>query len=133
MSLLLCCVVFMGRRPPRTTRTDTRVPYTALFRSAEARAGGHVGGGGQGDRQGAAIVVVRDDAVVDALVERQRAVDRQTGQGVAIHDLAAVGGARSEEHTSELQSLMRLSYAVLCLKKKSMTKQNCDSQSPTHT
>src|SRR3546814_5600865 len=82
----------MIRRPPRSTRTDTLFPYTTLFRSdvADRRAG--VGG-----RPRAAME--RGRAGGDAQ-ERDR------------------GAGRSEEHTSELQSLMRISYAVFCLKKK---------------
>src|SRR3546814_7566954 len=107
----------MRRRPPRSTRTDTLFPYTTLFRS---------------DRP--------------AMVARSRAVAAQLNKGVTgllkkngvkvftgharLHGGGAVavtgegGGtqvllaARSEEHTSELQSLMRISYAVFCLKKK---------------
>src|SRR3546814_4156800 len=102
----------MIRRPPRATRTDTLFPYTTLFRSNERRAphGGelrshlahgffHVGGGGQILRvcTGEANGVAQPHSVL-----RLR---------VGVH-------RRSEEHTSELQSLMRISYAVFCLKKK---------------
>src|SRR3546814_11591653 len=79
----------MIRRPPRSTRTDTLFPYTTLFRSRFAIA----------------------KAIADDL-EYQRVA----GQGEHRHHHAA--HARSEEHTSELQSLMRISYAVFCLKKK---------------
>src|SRR3546814_7042816 len=82
----------MIRRPPRSTRTDTLFPYTTLFRSERCGAGVEVDRGAAGE------------------VERAQPVD----------DPAA--GLRSEEHTSELQSLMRISYAVFCLKKK--TKKN---------
>src|SRR3546814_5237902 len=102
----------MIRRPPRSTRTDTLLPYTTLFRSAAFRSilpslsrggGSHVGAAG----------------------------------GIPLHHRPSAGGPplspsepgedsaapirpveRSEEHTSELQSLMRISYAVFCLKKK---------------
>src|SRR3546814_2351556 len=80
----------MIRRPPRSTRTDTLFPYTTLFRS-RARARPHGG-------EGAA----------------RRAISRQPERRVG----SAEGVGRSEEHTSELQSLMRISYAVFCLKKK---------------
>src|SRR3546814_7471587 len=88
----------MIRRPPRSTRTDTLFPYTTLFRS---------------DRRQRPVAVlaaqlhVADQPVVVAVGVEQRAVLR--------HRLAV---GRSEEHTSELQSLMRISYAVFCLKKK---------------
>src|SRR3546814_14444563 len=94
---LLFFVVFflMIRRPPRSTRTDTLFPYTTLFRS-------HL----------AVIAAIRAEGVeIDP----------------AIADLAVkqAGIARSEEHTSELQSLMRISYAVFCLKKKIQNILNC--------
>src|SRR3546814_9824782 len=83
----------MIRRPPRSTRTDTLFPYTTLFRSHPFC--GAVGVG---------LGVVEE---IDALVP---------GRGDEVACFAARD--RSEEHTSELQSLMRLSYAVFCLKKK---------------
>src|SRR3546814_2385834 len=79
----------MIRRPPRSTRTDTLFPYTTLFRSGRAR------------RQRLAQCVERGQAQVRSLAQLVVALAR-----------------RSEEHTSELQSLMRISYAVFCLKKK---------------
>src|SRR3546814_8629972 len=82
----------MIRRPPRSTRTDTLFPYTTLVRSGPPR-----GGWLEAD-SGEASVGHRPDR-------------RPAGEGVS-------GMARSEEHTSELQSLMRISYAVFCLKKK---------------
>src|SRR3546814_3871764 len=84
----------MIRRPPRSTRTDTLFPYTTLFRSKRA-AFGH---GFQFQSKG--------------LTRHQPRVDPQW---------STVRG-RSEEHTSELQSLMRISYAVFCLKKKTHKK-----------
>src|SRR3546814_1198143 len=87
----------MIRRPPRSTRTDTLFPYTTLFRS----------GGDQ--RQGEDQLREGEEDVGDA---HQHPVDPAAE--------IAGGGAdqRSEEHTSELQSLMRISDAVFCLKKK---------------
>src|SRR3546814_4966193 len=95
----------MIRRPPRSTRTDTLFPYTTLFRSVERGPGdaggaGDVVGGGLGDPPPADAVDHRGE---DPLIERV--------------------STRSEEHTSELQSLMRISYAVFCLKKKKTIKQ----------
>src|SRR3546814_1903230 len=99
---MLCFVFFflMIRRPPRSTRTDTLFPYTTLFRSQA----------GQDPVVEGTLVFEfeRADAVRDAF---QRVFDRMRP---AIHGV----DARSEEHTSELQSLMRISYAVFCLKKK---------------
>src|SRR3546814_8930991 len=93
----------MTRRPPRSTRTDTLFPYTTLFRSREVALVVDVAGG--------AVRALRE------LVER-----RHRGLGdtaTRAQQIPAHGKqARSEEHTSELQSLMRISYAVFCLKKK---------------
>src|SRR3546814_6502025 len=89
----------MIRRPPRSTRTDTLFPYTTLFRSLDG------------------------DQFLD-LVEEPRIDERQSEHVLHRHPGAECIGQvehslrRSEEHTSELQSLMRISYAVFCLKKK---------------
>src|SRR3546814_10571892 len=95
----------MRLRPPRSTRTDPRFPYTTLF-----RAGGEcVGEDERGEcaRVGAVADPARDAVrQFDALHQRRRA--RPGRDQIVI---------RSEEHTSELQSLMRISYAVFCLKK----------------
>src|SRR3546814_7649376 len=100
----------MIRRPPRSTRTDTLFPYTTLFRSrrtlaaaGEERAGAFARRGDDRPAQviGAAHVSASEPASI-------RVLDREY--------------TRSEEHTSELQSLMRISYAVFCLKKKKITK-----------
>src|SRR3546814_4234818 len=82
----------MIRRPPRSTRTDTLFPYTTLFRSID-------------DHNGFTRVTAY----------RLDCEQRQ-------HPCLERAGGRSEEHTSELQSLMRISYAVFCLKKKKKTK-----------
>src|SRR3546814_2851890 len=98
----------MIRRPPRSTRTDTLFPYTTLFRSR-----------GFGQR----IVGERPR---DALAPAAQPILRKLQDAEAAPDLAEsvhIGIAdRSEEHTSELQSLMRISYAVFCLKKKNIKK-----------
>src|SRR3546814_9596569 len=126
-----CRSVFFGmyRRPPCSTLTYTRFPYTTLFRSAvvHRRRGGvalavqvHVESSFQGSH---------DSAVHGA--EQQRYVDG----GVPVPGcrpqefLGSV--ARSEEHTSELQSLMRISYAVFCLKNK--TKKSPHTTTTIHT
>src|SRR3546814_5840165 len=113
---LYCSLFFFFliiRRPPRSTRTDTLFPYTTLFRSllpsqrqhgdaVEARAG----------RKQRNVIRVRERAEpwpAARLELRRHAVHR-------IDEMDVV--ERSEEHTSELQSLMRISYAVFCLKKK---------------
>src|SRR3546814_1322802 len=92
----------MIRRPPRSTRTDTLFPYTTLFRSLDARA---IKLGG-----------IAEPVFDFALVLGRRHVDEVDHQQPA--QVAQPQLARSEEHTSELQSLMRISYAVFCLKKK---------------
>src|SRR3546814_18512223 len=96
VSVLFLFVFLMIRRPPRSTRTDTLFPYTTLFRSVTVE------------------VVAADEAGV-----------AENENPVADADVGGVGCAgveadvpRSEEHTSELQSLMRISYAVFCLNKK---------------
>src|SRR3546814_1885711 len=91
----------MIRRPPRSTRTDTLFPYTTLFRSLLS----HLALLGEGRRPAA----VRQEAGVTP------ATPTALGDQEAV---ARVHEIRSEEHTSELQSLMRSSYAVFCLKKK---------------
>src|SRR3546814_9844039 len=101
----------MIRRPPRSTRTDTLFPYTTRFRSLARNRNRH--------RE------ADTETVVDGLVQYPRllGIGRQLPAQFAPRE-GAVGalrieqrGIRSEEHTSELQSLMRISYAVFCLKK----------------
>src|SRR3546814_9736381 len=96
----------MIRRPPRSTRTDTLFPYTTLFRSVFDVADDLLEHVFDGDQPGHAAVFVDDDGHVVVIGAEF------TQQHVQ---------ARSEEHTSELQSLMRISYAVFCLKKKTHT------------
>src|SRR3546814_10618488 len=101
----------MLRRPPRSTRTDTLFPYTTLFRSpaqhvlqvpkAAAEPPCEPDAPGQGPR-------------------RQRSARRSA---LLLSRRQPLSAGRSEEHTSELQSLMRISYAVFCLKKKTKRKQ----------
>src|SRR3546814_1315366 len=98
----------MIRRPPRSTRTDTLFPYTTLFRSLyfeEVR---------RWLSKMGAIFCSRS-----ATVKRRRHIARSR--------------ARSEEHTSELQSLMRISYAVFCLKKKKIQNRNEKKQTTHYT
>src|SRR3546814_6442427 len=97
----------MIRRPPRSTRTDTLFPYTTLFRSL-TRA---VGIFGQVMAEYVLTYMLgHERGVLARLVSQvERKWDNRQGQSLA---------GRSEEHTSELQSLMRISYAVFCLKKK---------------
>src|SRR3546814_9220069 len=97
----------MIRLPPRSTRTDTLFPYTTLFRSPVARRVTAVG-------SDAAQVAATPP--LERLPQGQRLV-RQMGIQ-APPERQPERERRSEEHTSELQSLMRISYAVFCLKKK---------------
>src|SRR3546814_1469480 len=102
----------MIRLPPRSTRTDTLFPYTALFRS-------HVcpdGARGQSAAVGARGPGARRDPGGGGAGQRHRPPP-------GAHGPAGEPGHRSEEHTSELQSLMRISYAVFCLKKKKTAEQ----------
>src|SRR3546814_8131062 len=100
----------MIRRPPRSTRTDTLFPYTTLFRSHEVESERRRQRQDRDD--GEQPVKIRSDIPAAANAQKS-VVDHQ-------HEAAwdGEGGGRSEEHTSELQSLMRISYAVFCLKKK---------------
>src|SRR3546814_1796715 len=114
----------MLRRHPESTRTDTRFPYTTLFRSAGA---GEVFDLALVDQPGIEPVREVGEALETALGLALRH-HRRHGVGADVlqrRQRVADGGRaiprRSEEHTSELQSLMRISYAVFCLKKKTTT------------
>src|SRR3546814_4687892 len=96
----------MIRRPPRSTRTDTLFPYTTLFRSAGAAGIGDDAAIGEGFAEQA--LALRVPAVLPG----------GAGRGALFPGESRGPDVRSEEHTSELQSLMRISYAVFCLKKK---------------
>src|SRR3546814_5961077 len=132
----------MIRRPPRSTRTDTLFPYTTLFRSDPPRpAGTGVRGGAHPFRHDLLLIVVEQAARV-GLAERpcrhqQPVADREDhGRYEEKPDRARDRGVeflRSEEHTSELQSLMRISYAVFCLKKKKQIHiDNTHARAQTH-
>src|SRR3546814_4807957 len=105
----------MIRRPPRSTRTDTLFPYPTLFRSQRRPRSPDLTGS-----VGAGL------GVVEELLEDAVELGGERAHGAAGHPAGlGLGGGRdrltdhrSEEHTSELQSLMRISYAVFCLKKK---------------
>src|SRR3546814_6085757 len=105
----------MLRRPPRSTRTYTLFPYTTLFRSVEGSGRRAIGGDFGRPLPIAVGIGVEIVAGLHAGVHRGLADAKLSADGVG-----GVGlfGLRSEEHTSELQSLMRISYAVFCLKKK---------------
>src|SRR3546814_2011111 len=97
----------MIRRPPRSTRTDTLFPYTTLFRSLSLR---------QFFQPRGDIAAKQPDLQVRTKRQQLRGPTRRSGADPRAHGQSL--DRRSEEHTSELQSLMRISYAVFCLKKK---------------
>src|SRR3546814_4209452 len=106
----------MIRRPPRSTRTDTLFPYTTLFRSrASGRPAFEVGDMVAHDA--AMLAIARATAANAHLLERACGQAQPCGRLLGVQEWAS-RPCRSEEHTSELQSLMRISYAVFCLKKK---------------
>src|SRR3546814_16219931 len=105
--MFLCFFFFlMIRRPPRSTRTDTLFPYTTLFRSC----------------QFSVLLEADETEELDELVSQARRVFVDAGI-MPVFEMTAAEWVwrRSEEHTSELQSLMRISYAVFCLKKKNIS------------
>src|SRR3546814_1246213 len=144
----------MSQRPPGSTRTDTLFPYTTLFRSGRARLAEHRDAQIAQPLRGAAL----DDAFehMDDLIGGDRVHQLLARLGEARHRAAVpvlhvaalarlpvlrknhlaaavlrIIDHRSEEHTSELQSLMRISYAVFCLKKKTNKQQSMLRKQPT--
>src|SRR3546814_7885396 len=129
----------MLRRPPRSTRTDTLFPYTTLFRSGLVRLVRELRAADALDAQdrwlqtfdrGRSMSLLlfehihgesrdRGQAMVDLI-----AAYRKKGFELSAKELPDYLPLRSEEHTSELQSLMRISYAVFCLKKRTIQKEN---------
>src|SRR3546814_7408514 len=99
--IILRFFLLMIRLPPRSTRTDTLFPYTTLFRSVHA----------SGPDLDWMEQQIRGSTP-------KRLLDIGCGGGHVAYRMAPHAAERSEEHTSELQSLMRISYAVFCLKKK---------------
>src|SRR3546814_10502452 len=103
----------MIRRPPRSTRTDTLFPYTTLFRSAGYLEGTQMSIGRYCQKRGERPIS-----------RRMRNHSSKHGNAAPLNmseqipQMTGIGYPRSEEHTSQLQSLMRISYAVFCLKKK---------------
>src|SRR3546814_15611483 len=109
MNTLICAyaLIFfflMIRRPPRSTRTDTLFPYTTLFRSLT---------------RVSQIELMQKSVLTESYTKRAQ---YKPHTRYALGSMQEVG--RSEEHTSELQSLMRISYAVFCLKKKTKNQTN---------
>src|SRR3546814_2820296 len=110
----------MIRRPPRSTRTDTLFPYTTLFRSEGERVDGTTESADFEVLYGRAIARWWD--LVAGVRHDFGEGPSQTFAGIGVIGLSPykfeIEATRSEEHTSELQSLMRISYAVFCLQKK---------------
>src|SRR3546814_4788460 len=142
LAFYLFFFLLMIRRPPRSTRTDTLCPYTTLFRSYRATPVTSIYGdtpsltgtvNAAGLRNGDTLTAVTSGAAIwtsAAGATSDIGAYAVAGSGLAAdsHNYnvtfaqdAANATARSEEHTSELQSLMRISYAVFCLKKKNKT------------
>src|SRR3546814_6373560 len=104
----------MIRRPPRSTRTDTLFPYTTLFRSTyQAPSRASAGVASTVDDSATTMASFRINLSPFLFASQRNDLELNTVSGVSVQ--------RSEEHTSELQSLMRISYAVFCLKKKTYT------------
>src|SRR3546814_12600895 len=112
MTCLSLLFLLKIRRPPRSTRTDTLFPYTTLFRSA----GIDVIGRG-GEHQFAQCLRRFFQMKMRLGTELAQVMAKVAVVQSRMHEQQAIGPQRSEEHTSELQSLMRISYDVFCLKK----------------
>src|SRR3546814_8707556 len=110
----------MIRRPPRSTRTDTLFPYATLFRSV-----------GTADAEAGRLTLVHDGGArqLDAPADQadQHRITRRARPGLGSNRFPQPPYNRSEEHTSELQPLMRISYAVFCLKKKKINNSTNES------
>src|SRR3546814_5046398 len=109
----------MIRRQPRSTRTDTLFPYTTLFRSLVDM------GPRAGVNGGRVIAIGKPEEVM----QNPESLTGQYLTGLRQIEVPRLRRERSEEHTSELQSLMRISYAVFCLKKKKTKKSNSNEHS----
>src|SRR3546814_5478958 len=102
----------MIRRPPRSTRTDTLFPYTTLFRSFTA----------------SSALLTTGDSHPDAIRSKVAQIQARVSEPMDEKEAMGLADLRSEEHTSELQSLMRISYAVFCLKKKKKQQRQTKTQ-----
>src|SRR3546814_6516531 len=120
----------MIRRPPRSTRTGTLFPYTTLFRSNQSMSLSLEGIGAQLQKQDD-VMVIRDLIAGGPAKTSGKFTPGDRIVGVGQGKSGPMEDVRSEEHTSELQSLMRNSYAVFCLKKKKRYKRS-QSYNNTH-
>src|SRR3546814_13765900 len=114
IEISFCFFFLMIRRPPRSTRTDTLFPYTTLFRSEAELSRAQM-------LTEMARMSLDDGMTLQIHPGVYRNHNPQVMQRFGRDKGADIPVARSEEHTSELQSLMRISYAVFCLKKKTTT------------
>src|SRR3546814_13551962 len=121
----------MLRVPPKSTRTDTLFPYTTLFRSCLASCGGTPPRARRAGSRPATVRTGRHSRLRRLPTQRRARLGRhdrlarlRQRDDLADRQLARGDRLRSEEHTSELQSLMRISYAVFCLKQKQTTTYN---------
>src|SRR3546814_10913353 len=112
----------MIRRPPRSTRTDTHFPYTTLYRSRSRLRPHAARAADAAQRTGGASVRMARSRTLLLLLFEHHAGRTASRSSFGVRRLALE--IRSEEHTSELQSLMRISYAVFCLKKQKHTTLN---------
>src|SRR3546814_4015399 len=114
----------MIRRPPRSTRTDTLFPDTTLFRSRRWR-----------ETPRRARTTGRTAQARDRRRDANGRCSTRQNRAGSRNGRRSRAWARSEEHTSELQSLMRISYAVFCLKKKNITNKHVQThtESPQHS
>src|SRR3546814_20769623 len=110
MFVVSLCFFLMIRRPPRSTRTDTLFPYTTLFRSYLRTLAPTLA---------RSLSMKLNEGCLDRVIARQASCLLEDRESLVLADMhsSSIAETRSEEHTSELQSLMRISYAVLCLKK----------------
>src|SRR3546814_8317746 len=129
--LYLCFCFVMTRRPPRATRTDTLVPYTTLFRSASALAAAI----GKGRIQTRFLTVAGSNGrkLSPRSAFRAHCGSAMSARPTPIRSNSPAVMRRSDEHTSELQSLMRNSYAVFCLTKKKQHAHKTNLLSVEHT
>src|SRR3546814_4407407 len=119
----MCCFFFlMKRRPPRSTRTDTRFPYTTLFRSRLRARRCAPGSRSRRDFPRGHPAPAENAAHPCAAPCGSCPPAPPLWRGPGDQNQDQNQDQRSEEHTSELQSLMRISYAVFCLKKKTRNK-----------
>src|SRR3546814_5060786 len=128
--LSICLFFLMTRRPPRSTRTDTLFPYTTLFRSLFGyehllqrlfSEGGRLASAAVAAQSHENLSPVAGHQILSAISNAQLSVSGAIGHMAEGHRQLEFMAQRSEEHTSELQSLMRISYAVFCLKKNTMS------------